>query len=545
MLHKLVGKSVKSKAKGPQGAINYLAGFTWRHSKPELLRGNLDVTRELLDYEDADPYTHGVLSFEENALDVSQDAQDFAMNLFEETLMAGFPQDHYDIVWIRHDDKEFDHERGSGRLELNYHIVNRDLVTGKKISPYLHKYDMHRVNIAKKIINDKFKFSSPDDPARAREVSWEGYGSENKGIAKDLNEFVLNGIQLEQVDSRDDIIRELKLRDDIEHVESNKSQSYLVVKMKNRERKIRLKGTIYGKKFTSVEQLLETTHDDSRQYHRATEERLAGNIRELQRLNQQRVGKREQLIKPIKKRGRKPKSKSPEFDKNNHNVVEYGNGRIEKVGGEFNEGCGNPEQQDTPVQPSDHSELSASEPSSNNAKPVHGQVPNIDSHIERNIIDDRVRPRHVLSVLEEVNKPKVINHESQFQHNNDTNIGSKKTTGAGTTIQKEERKRGGGTESERPAYRVNMGSIQRAAIYFRELKLRVTESIRANFDSIRANFKTVQKFSNRTAESNDIGGNYDEINKQCDELNQLIKIRIKGTLTPDNKVEINRKRPKF
>ncbi|MFS1440268.1 hypothetical protein [Shewanella sp. 10N.286.48.A6] len=49
----------------------------------------MEVTRELLSHEDKDPYTHGVLSYEKNALDVPQDEQDFAMNLIEETLMAG------------------------------------------------------------------------------------------------------------------------------------------------------------------------------------------------------------------------------------------------------------------------------------------------------------------------------------------------------------------------------------------------------------------------------------------------------------------------
>ncbi|MFS1931690.1 hypothetical protein BCU25_022450 [Vibrio cyclitrophicus] len=227
MLHKVIGKTEKSKTKGPTGAINYLSGYSWRHTEPQVL-GNLEVTRELLSHEDKDPYTHGVLSYEENALDVPQDEQDFAMNLIEETLMAGFPPEHYDIVWIRHDDKDYDTEQGSGRIELNYHIVNRDLITGKKISPYVHKYDLHRVNLAKQIINDKFGYSSPDDPARARQINLEGYGSENKGAAKKLNDFILNGIQTEQIDSRDDIIKALQSRDDVEHVEPNKADTFLV-----------------------------------------------------------------------------------------------------------------------------------------------------------------------------------------------------------------------------------------------------------------------------------------------------------------------------
>ncbi|WP_367971199.1 hypothetical protein RJD38_08110 [Vibrio scophthalmi] len=311
MLHKAIAKNDKIKAKGVDGGINYLSGYKWRKVKPELLRGNLDITHQLLALEkSANAYTHGVLSFEENALDVSTEAQEFAMSLFEETLMAGFPPTHYDLVWIRHTDKEFDEARGCGRLELNYHIVNRDLVTGKIITPYLHKRDMHRINLAKQIVNDKFNLTSPDDPSHQRQINLSCYGNENKGVAKKLTEFILDGIAIEKINNRQDIIAALKNHPDVELVRDNQPDNYLVVKLKGAKRNLRLKGTIYDKhQFTSIEQLIERQTEGSREYHQQRDRRCEQNIKELRALNYQVAQQRAQLIQAKQKRGRKPSSR--------------------------------------------------------------------------------------------------------------------------------------------------------------------------------------------------------------------------------------------
>ncbi|MFS1421618.1 hypothetical protein BCU61_024495 [Vibrio splendidus] len=93
------------------------------------------------------------------------------------------------------------------------------------------------MNLAKQIINDKFGYSSPDDPARARQINLEGYGSENKGAAKKLNDFIRNGIWTEQIDKGDDIIKALQSRDDVEHVEPNKADTFLVLKNERSKKK--------------------------------------------------------------------------------------------------------------------------------------------------------------------------------------------------------------------------------------------------------------------------------------------------------------------
>lgn len=302
----------KVKARGAHGGIDYLTGSRGRKARPEVLRGNPTITKSLLDHEKgSNAYTTAVLSFEENALDISQEAQDYCMNLLEETIMAGFPSDHYHIDWIRHTDKDFNPDRKCGRLELNLHIVNRDLKTGKVITPYLHKLDLERVDLAKQIINDKFNFTSPDDPLRARMMVFEGFGVELKGKAKSLHDYIRNQFDGENIDCRDDVLEMLRQHPDIEHVPDKQPKNYVVVKPKGAKRNLRLKGTIYdGEKFSSFERLVENQEEQHRIYVRDRERRVETNIKRLRELNRKKAESRSDIIRDKRKRGRKSKKES-------------------------------------------------------------------------------------------------------------------------------------------------------------------------------------------------------------------------------------------
>jgi hypothetical protein len=519
MLHKVIRKTEKSKAKGPTGAINYLAGYSWRNTQPQMLRGNLEVTRELLSHEDKDPYTHGVLSYEENALDVPQSEQDFAMNLIEETLMTGFPQEHYDIVWIRHDDKDFDPKRGSGRLELNYHIVNRDLVTGKKITPYLHKYDMHRVNLAKQIINDKFGYSSPDDPKRARTINLQGYGSELKGAAKELNDFVINGIETEQIDSRNDIINALQQRDDVEHVEPNKSDTYLVVKLKGVSRNLRLKGIIYGKEFTNLGGLQEKQTNDGQRFDREREQRLASNIEELQQLNTNRAEKRQRLIDPKRKRGRKSKKESAGFSKNNDNRIKESNNSNDKPEYTITKQVADSKRTDTPLQQKSDPELPSSAASPSDAGKISGQVPVGNPDNSPPISTDRSGYWNTFTVLTFKPKTKIKEHDSK----ENTNTSKQKAFRTRATIEAENPTIRSNIRTEQSELRSDLGSILRAAIYARDFIARIIKAVRSNQSAIRSNISAVFSINARAASERTVTNDYDELNAKCDKLDRLLR----------------------
>ena len=76
------------------------------HAPPEVMRGDMDRTRDLIDSIDRQwTYTHGVLSFAaEDA--PTEDQQREAMDMFERLAFAGLDHEQYDITWVRHSHTE-------------------------------------------------------------------------------------------------------------------------------------------------------------------------------------------------------------------------------------------------------------------------------------------------------------------------------------------------------------------------------------------------------------------------------------------------------
>ena len=73
-----------------------------RDPLPEVLRGNPDQTRGLIDAgANKWSYTAGVVSFADSD-QPSEDAQQEAIELFEALAFAGLDADQYDCLWVRH-----------------------------------------------------------------------------------------------------------------------------------------------------------------------------------------------------------------------------------------------------------------------------------------------------------------------------------------------------------------------------------------------------------------------------------------------------------
>lgn len=291
------------KSKGCFGGVDYLLGNEGRSSDPELLRGNEAITRQLLlEARGEKAYTTGVCSFEELASDVPFEIQEEIMDLYEETIMAGFPKAHYDMMWIRHTDK-------NGRLELNWHIVNQDLVTGRVITPYYDKQDQYRLNLAKQIINDKYNFASPDDPAREREITAENNFGDRKEVQEKINSAILNELNHDRINNRDDIINYLNMMDGVEV--SRITSSSISIKITNNDdikKPIRLKGAIFSSKFNeSIGSYLSAKAEFAEEYNRQRDKRLAANIEKLKESNKRIAASRERLLEAPKPNPRNTK----------------------------------------------------------------------------------------------------------------------------------------------------------------------------------------------------------------------------------------------
>ena len=147
---------------GGDSPVNYLLGEERNREGASVLRGNAEITKELINSTDyARRYTSGVLSFEESYKSISAAQKNKIMDAFEITLFSGLHADQYNILWVEHTDK-------NDRLELNFLIPNQELRSGKRLQPFFHWTDMKRVNAFQNVTNMQFKLSNPHDPSKKR-----------------------------------------------------------------------------------------------------------------------------------------------------------------------------------------------------------------------------------------------------------------------------------------------------------------------------------------------------------------------------------------
>ena len=147
---------------GGDSPVNYLLGDDRDRDGASVLRGNAEITKELINSTDyARRYTSGCLSFEESYRTITYTQKVKIMDDFEKTLFSGLKYDQYNILWVQHTDK-------NDRLELNFLIPNQELRSGRRLQPFFHVADKRRVNAFQNVINLSFKLSDPHDPNKKR-----------------------------------------------------------------------------------------------------------------------------------------------------------------------------------------------------------------------------------------------------------------------------------------------------------------------------------------------------------------------------------------
>ena len=86
---------------------------------PEVVRGNVELTRDLIDSLDTKwKYTAGVLSWHPDDA-VKPEKESEIMDSFERLAFAGLEPDQYNILWVRH--------AHAGHHELHFVIVRSEL----------------------------------------------------------------------------------------------------------------------------------------------------------------------------------------------------------------------------------------------------------------------------------------------------------------------------------------------------------------------------------------------------------------------------------
>jgi hypothetical protein len=269
--------------KGVTGGLEYLEGGTkTRKVAPELLSGNPDTTRELLKQASrfSKAYTYGCLSFEET--DISAKQKQTLMSEFEQTLLVGLDPDQYDIVWIEHRDKD--------RLELNFHVVNMEISTGKALTPYVHSRDIKRIDVWKCIVNDTYGFTDPNDPSKRRTFTFGDNPPPRRDLMKQVDNYLFDLAGEGELNNQEDVINALNAIDGVTVTRNTKSS--ISFKAEGHEKPIRLKGDMYGKSFRGIENLAEQQAERTRRFRQDRDKRLTANRKELgernRRLSQQR-----------------------------------------------------------------------------------------------------------------------------------------------------------------------------------------------------------------------------------------------------------------
>ena len=280
-------KFFKTEAHGnPLGGLNYMLHDN-RNATPEVLIGNPDVTRELLlQNEFTRAYTSGVLSFEEKAQDVDFETQMNLCKSFEKTLLAGLEEDQYDCVWIRHTDKK------DGRLELNFHIVNKELTTNKRLLVYFDKIDRNRIDTWKSLQNDIYNFSDPSAPDKKRLTAWNNNFRDRREAIKSINEFVLDSYINNEIKNQNDVVELLKSIKDVEITRITKNS--ISINHPSFEKNIRLKGELYERTIKEPTALAEEKERAQREFEANRNERIERNKQKLNELNQSIAEKRKE-----------------------------------------------------------------------------------------------------------------------------------------------------------------------------------------------------------------------------------------------------------
>ncbi|WP_258032915.1 relaxase/mobilization nuclease domain-containing protein [Campylobacter concisus] len=269
---------------GGLGSINYLLNERRKVAgTAKVVKGDENLTRAVIKGVTYKQKTcFGVLSFEEKHDFMNEEQKLKIIKDFEHALLGDYMLDRVNVLWIGHSDK-------NGRLELNFLIPKIDMPTGKSFNPYLAKFDQHRIDLIKRMINDEYSLSSPDDPAREQTISASkkniGHYQNLEELDKKLHELVKEGY----IKNRDHMI-DLLGQSGIEVTRSTKKS--ITVVLSNQKTKNRLKGGIYDANFTGAQGLGELSQSSSRRikefHNRDTQAERERNRRKLEELIEKR-----------------------------------------------------------------------------------------------------------------------------------------------------------------------------------------------------------------------------------------------------------------
>ena len=261
------------KGSGPVGYLTDAERLGREHAPPEVLRGNAEQTKNLIDsLAFKHKYTSGVLSFAPNE-EITPEMELAVMDRFEQVAFAGLERDQYNILWVKH--------THAGHHELNFVVPRVELISGKSLNirPPGEKTKQHYDDFRSEI-NARYALADPTDPSRARNVSTPDHelkiASEalrrGEKAPENIRELI-DGVLTQRVTeglitNREDVLTQVK---DLGFNITRTGKDYITVQEPESGQRWRMKGPLYAREFEPSRTLEATETARERDYSKPDE----------------------------------------------------------------------------------------------------------------------------------------------------------------------------------------------------------------------------------------------------------------------------------
>ncbi len=207
---------------------------------PEVLRGDVERTRELIDGIDRRwTYTTGVISFaREDA--PTEDQQRAVMDDFERVAFAGLDAEQYDIAWVRHRHTE------GGRVELHFLVPRMELTTGKALNIAPPGWERTYAPL-RDAWNHAEGWARPDDPERARTLQGDRQSPERARTRETIAAFLEERVAAGEIEDRAGIVAALE---EAGFTVPRQGKDYVTAADPETGARFRLKGRLYERDWT-------------------------------------------------------------------------------------------------------------------------------------------------------------------------------------------------------------------------------------------------------------------------------------------------------
>ena len=236
---------------GAKNAVAYLLNERVQEGQAKVLVGNPQLTLDIIkNIKNKWKFSSGVMSFKENINDKTKQE---IIKHFKDTFFCGMNEEQYNLLIVEHKDK--------GRTELHFIIPRVELTTGKAYNPYFVKKDFTKKDLFQDFINAKYNLSSPHYAEKQELTKLPNPNMKKDELQEWIDKYITENIEQGLIQNSDNVKYFLEQAG---FAINRQGKDYIGLQLDNR--KIRLKGAIYGKDFRSIEEIARRAEEREREH---------------------------------------------------------------------------------------------------------------------------------------------------------------------------------------------------------------------------------------------------------------------------------------